>query len=96
MDDSNDLENLTALISRHRTVLLALKVQRGPAQDSRIAAELRYTERKVRDRIVSWQPLDEREAHQKLLHLASYILATGTHLDAVEIEAICRSVERFF
>lgn len=96
MDDSNVLENLTALISRHRTLLLALKRQRSSARDNPFVAQLRNAERDVRNRIVSWQPLDEQEARLKLEHLASYILATGTHLDAVEIKAICRSVEGFF
>ncbi len=95
MDDRNVLE-LTALISRHRTLLLALKGQRSPVRDNPFAAQLGSAEREVRDRIVSWQPLDEHEAHLKLEHLASYILATGTHLDAVEMKAICRSVEGFF
>ncbi|WP_134100304.1 hypothetical protein [Neorhizobium sp. R1-B] len=96
MDDSNVLDNLTTLIALHRRLLLALKGQRNPARDNPFAAQLRNAERDVRSRIVSWQPLDEHEAHLKLEHLASYILATGTHLDAVEIKAICRSVARFF
>lgn len=93
MDDYEVPQDFATLLSRHRTLLLELEQRRETAQGSLLLEELELEERLVCDRIIAWQPANRHEALQKLTHLAGYILATATPLDAA---TVCRSVERFF
>ncbi|MBP1844386.1 aminoglycoside N3'-acetyltransferase [Rhizobium petrolearium] len=93
MDDYEVPQDLTTLLSRHRTLLLELRRRGETVRVHSFFDELELEERLVCNQIIAWQPADRREALQKLTHLAGYVLATGIPLDAA---TICHSVEPFF
>jgi hypothetical protein len=49
-------------------------------------------ERRLRERIVGWQPSCAAEAREKLNHLARFVAATGVSFDTATLEFIRQSV----
>ncbi|CDM61189.1 MULTISPECIES: hypothetical protein [Rhizobium] len=91
---------LANLISRHRALVVVLgPIARQASLRDRIRTdigELSNEEQRLRADILAWSPRNEPEAREKLIHLASFVAATGVSFEAESLDAIVKSVERFF
>ncbi|MDP9810484.1 hypothetical protein J2W42_003345 [Rhizobium tibeticum] len=90
---------LATLISRHRSLVVLLgTIPREASGDHTCTdiGELSNEERRLRADIIAWSPRNEPEAREKLIYLASFVAATGASFDAESLDAILKSVERFF
>ncbi|CAN7742111.1 hypothetical protein [Rhizobium sp. LjRoot258] len=91
---------LANLISRHRSLVVLLgPILREASRRDHIRTdigELSNEERRLRADIIAWSPRNEPEAREKLIYLASFVAATGVSFEAESLDAILKSVERFF